>query len=186
MTSNPSACERFLNALIGGTNDAAAWATDRSHGVLQGRDGFTYGVMMRFSKRPEKTKTNFIASATYSWPEGKRGQMGMHFDAGFLRCVDDKTLEWNIANNNGANELLRGPVTETMQGGARARLDAVGDTSTVMPGRVTRRELELKPAGQEGLIHTFYMTGNDGKLFEHLREQMAPVKKADLGAYPRQ
>uniref|UniRef100_A0A7S1KWV5 THAP4-like heme-binding domain-containing protein n=1 Tax=Neobodo designis TaxID=312471 RepID=A0A7S1KWV5_NEODS len=182
--SRGNLCTQFLEIL---TRNGGTWEAERSTGNLMpfnGKPKFQYGVQMRFWRRPEKTPSNFVLTSTRSWPAGvDRDEKGMHYDMGFMRCNHKAELEWNIASNNGAVEVVKGKVVLTNMNSARAVLLPAG-VLNLGDRTATKRVLEMpvvdtgKP--RQFLLHEFYMpkTEGDKPLVEHLRDQMMPVPPA--------
>jgi hypothetical protein len=178
MSSGP--CQQLLQELT----STWRWEAPNAHGILKpfnGKPDFKYGAEMHFTQPAEKTKKAFVVSSVSSWPEGGRGERGMHYDVGFLRCVAPDRLEWNIASNAGATEVLSGPVTEQKDGKHQVFVAQLDSTSIGgLDKKATARRLTLSNSGPlRTLQHHFYMTGADGvQLHEHLAENYEPMDKS--------
>jgi hypothetical protein len=174
-------CTQFLDMLV---KDGGTWHMEPALGTLMpfnGKPKFAYGVQMRFWRRPEATKSDFVLTSTRSWPAGAdMNEKGMHYEMGFMRCNSKAELEWNIASNNGAVEVVRGKVIQSRMDSARAVMMPVGVVN-LGERTATKRTLEMpvvEPGTpRQGLLHAFYMpkTSGDGPMIEHLRDQMLPV-----------
>ena len=174
-------CTQFLDLLC---KDGGTWQAEPALGNLvpfNGKPKFAYGVQMRFWRRPEKTPSNFVLTSGRSWPAGAdKDEKGMHYETGFMRCNAKAELEWNIASNNGAVEVVRGKVVLTRMASARAIMMPQG-VLNLGDRTATKRILEMPVVDgvtpRQGLLHEFYMPSKegDGPLIEHLRDQMLPV-----------
>ena len=101
--SDATPCMTFLASLLG------TW-TGAGTGHFPTIKDFAYGTEQTFARVPVKTKAYFLSTSGQTWPPGKRGEAGMHFDSGFLRCRDANTADWALAHNFGATEMLVGAV----------------------------------------------------------------------------
>lgn len=75
---------------------------------------FAYGSELSFTRPKEATRSNFVQTALTSWPPGKRGANGMHYESGFLKChpsLGPSKLEWVVAHNFGVAEISEGAVS---------------------------------------------------------------------------
>mmetsp|Transcript_31631 Transcript_31631/g.36529 ORF Transcript_31631/g.36529 Transcript_31631/m.36529 type:complete len:167 (+) Transcript_31631:59-559(+) len=102
-------------------------------------ESMSFGCLLKFVKPTPMTKSYFLMSSLESWKTGKRGEIGMHYENGFLRVVGDKELEWSIAHNFGITEVCQGVVEDS---GLRAVFQSthLGNANVV---KATRRDMTV-------------------------------------------
>jgi hypothetical protein len=129
-----SLCEAFLAQLVGEWRGAGSVF----YPTMPSTVFFDAGAS--FALPPGPTVKRFVA--TKSWSVNAKG-VGMHFDAGFLRCSEDgRVLDWQLAHNSGNTESLRGPVADD---GKSVTLSSVG-ISGAPDTLATRRVISIDAA----------------------------------------
>jgi hypothetical protein len=165
-------CDALLTALLG------KWRTHPTNRARINSNDIQYGATISFQQPPVKTKSRFLLTETTSWPEGKEGTMGMHYDVGVLKCTDEDTLQWSLAHNFGGTEILSGPVIKDLGGhfGCVMRSTSIAGASSFTK---TRRVLNLSSGLRDGvpiLSQTFAINFGGGDLEDHLFESYVKAK----------
>jgi hypothetical protein len=142
--------ERFCGLILN-----SRW-TGKGRGFFPTMSDFEYGAHLNFAKPEEKTKRFFLKSSLESWPPGKRGQNGMHYEEGFIHVIGECELSWCIAHNFGITEVSK-CVVDRDGLSAVCSSSHLGNASEVL---ATKRELRLRL--NEGcaiqLHENFYMS----------------------------
>jgi hypothetical protein len=165
MSSSASPCEQFIASILGtwtGTG-TVQFPTMGTNTV-----GFLHDAV--FAKPPMKTKQEFTMSSTTT-RNAKNPAMGMHFDNGFLRCIDaESAVSWVLSHNSGNTEALVGKV---QPGAKRAVFESqhsmggiAGEPETV----ATKREISVDG---NSMSQKFYMaTKNVPQMTLHLVSEL--------------
>jgi hypothetical protein len=117
MSNTPSAAHRFLSLL-----ENTTWLGTGKVFFPTMAQTVPFGCELRFQKPQTKTKAYWLMSFLESWKEGMRGEMGMHFENGFIRPApavaegQSQQLEWMIAHNFGVAESSIGKMVESTEG----------------------------------------------------------------------
>ena len=170
-------CQRFVKDLLG------SWDTESGKGKFPTMLPFTYGAEFKAEKVPVKTKAPFVHTTLQSWPSGKKREMGMHYENGFLRCVGPDDLEWNLAHNFGVTEVVKGKVTERVDKSSVFSTDTIR-TATLESSSIgnagvvtgTKRVIDVN-SSRGTLLDVFYMSTTDvPDITEHLRTEYLKKK----------
>jgi hypothetical protein len=151
----------------------------------------SFGSELRFQRPATKTKSYWLMTSLESWKEGMRGELGMHFESGFLRAgADGDTVEWSIAHNFGVAESSVGTLTDGSRGGPAEESNllrvvfesqSLGNASNVTH---VRRDMMLTLDKHSGapvsMLEQFYMsTQTVPEVTHHMTIEYVPLRLSD-------
>ena len=175
--SGDTPCERYLRSLLG------LWRTEQDDGMskpapntLPTIDVNYHGMSATFFRVAEHTSHFFIHTDMVTWPKGKEGSRGMHYEAGYLRCTDPTSLAWGLSSSTGAGESLVGKLhsngisaTFTSRNKAPVSFPNSTDGSEGPPVLTERRVTAYKGQLQYDLLLT---PAEGGEQTQHIRTFM--------------
>ena len=160
-TTSTTPCESFLQNLIGNWTGAGSVFFPTMPNTVY------YSVDMS-ANRPMggKTAAKFVQSLLES-KHAEKG-VGMHFESGFWRCVNDDTVSWMLAHNSGNAEAIEGKVAKDGKSAILESTAVVGFPDT----QKTKREFVFEGDEKKDMLmkYSFYMqTLSVEKMTPHLQ-----------------
>ena len=154
MSTTP--CQKFLQNILGTWEGAGA-------GEYPTMPNFAFGAKSEYKRVSEKTKAHFIHTSVESWKPNKKGEIGMHYENGFMKCSGTNELEWGLAHNFAGTEATVGTVNDD---GTSAKFKSTGfGNVSYLTG--TKRELTVDAASGK-LQDEFWMSTHDTPMTHHL------------------
>lgn len=157
-------CGKFIRLLIG------KWSTPASNGRFPTMPPFSFGAEFTVSRPADKTPSFFVQTNLVTWPVGKRGSEGMHFETGFMQCSAPDKAEWFVSHSAGVAEASAGHVEKD------GKYAVFISKSLAGAGHVTHSMRELRFRSDGALEDVFHMaTHQVPEMTEHLFSCYQPV-----------